>query len=220
MEKSEIAILIPVYNEEKTILKIVQNVKSFATPVVIDDGSSDNSQNIIKKNVNFYVLNKKNSGYDNALNLGYNYIKKKTSFKYLITFDADGQHKIKDLKKMIYFLKRGYDVVCSKRIKVARISEKIFSFFFKIKFGFKDPLCGMKGYRISKFKKKKKYSIFNTCGTEFLIYATFKKFKIKSFYIEANERIDKPRFGNILFSNLKILKSLIIIFLKQNEIKS
>jgi len=78
----------------------------------------------------------------------------------------------------------------------------------------------MKGYKISKFKKKKKYSIFNTCGTEFLIYATFKNFKIKSFYIEADERIDEPRFGNILFSNLKILKSLIIIFIKQNEIKS
>jgi glycosyltransferase involved in cell wall biosynthesis len=220
LEKSEIAVLIPVYNEEKTILKIIQKVKSFATPVIIDDGSNDDSQNIIKKNVNFYVLNKKNRGYEAALNLGYNYIRKKTSFKYLITFDADGQHKIKDLKRIIYYLKRDYDVVCSKRIKMARISEKIFSFFFDIKFGFKDPLCGMKGYKISKFKKKKKYSIFNTCGTEFLIYATFKNFKIKSFYIEADERIDEPRFGNILFSNLKILKSLIIIFIKQNEIKS
>ena len=130
MEKSEIAVLIPVYNEEKTILKIIQNVKNYATPVVIDDGSSDNSQNIIKKNVNYYILNKTNKGYEAALNIGYNYIKKKTTFKYLITFDADGQHKIKDLKKIIYFLKRGYDVVCSKRVKMARISEKIFSFFF------------------------------------------------------------------------------------------
>jgi len=126
LEKSEIAVLIPVYNEEKTILKIIQKVKSFATPVIIDDGSNDDSQNIIKKNVNFYVLNKKNRGYEAALNLGYNYIRKKTSFKYLITFDADGQHKIKDLKRIIYYLKRDYDVVCSKRIMMARISEKIF----------------------------------------------------------------------------------------------
>lgn len=220
MEKSEIAVLIPVYNEEKTILKIIQKVKNIAIPVIIDDGSNDNSQEIIKKNSKYYQLKKNNRGYEATLNSGYDYIKNKKNFKYFITFDADGQHKIKDLKKIIFYLKKNYDVVYSSRINMTRVSEKIFSFFFNVVFGFKDPLCGMKGYKILRFKKKNKYSIFNTCGTEFLIYAIFKNFKIKSFKIKVNKRIDRPRFGNILLSNFKILKALIIIFLRINEIKS
>ena len=220
MEKSEIAVLIPVYNEEKTLYKIIFNVKKFATPVIVDDGSSDRSQNIIKQNSINYILNKKNKGYEAALNSGYKYIKQKKTFKYLITFDADGQHKIKDLKKIIYFLGKNYDVVYSNRINMARISEKIFSFFFQLKFGFKDPLCGMKGYKMSKFNKKNKFSLFKTCGTELLLYAVLKKYKIKTVKIKVNQRRDKPRFGNLLVSNLKILRALIIIFQKKNEIKS
>ncbi len=216
MEKSQIAVLIPVYNECKTIKKIIVEVNKIATTVVVDDGSSDGSDLIIKKEAKFYILNKKNRGYDYSLNLGFNYIKKK--FKFLITFDADGQHKIKDLKKVIYYLKNGYDVICCERNKLQRFSEKIFSFWLRLFFKSKDPLCGLKGYNISKFKKKRKFSKFKTFGTEFLIFALYRNFNIKFLKIITNKRKDNSRFGNLVNSNFLVFKSLFLIIIKKNKI--
>ena len=62
MEKSQIAVLIPVYNECKTIKKIIIEVNKIATAVVIDDGSNDGSDLIVKKEAKLYMLNKKNKG--------------------------------------------------------------------------------------------------------------------------------------------------------------
>jgi glycosyltransferase involved in cell wall biosynthesis len=216
LEKSQIAVLIPVYNECKTIKKIIIEVNKIATAIVIDDGSNDGSDLIVKKEAKLYMLNKKNKGYDYSLNLGFNYVKKK--FKFLITFDADGQHKIKDLKKVIYYLKKGYDIVCCERKKLQRFSEIIFSFWFRLFFDSKDPLCGLKGYSILRFKKKRKFSKFKTFGTEFLIFAICRNLRIKFVEIKTNKRKDNSRFGNFIYSNFLILKSLVIIIIKKSKI--
>ena len=49
MERSEIAILIPCFNEEKTISKIITEVNKYGVPIVINDKSTDKTLTIIKQ---------------------------------------------------------------------------------------------------------------------------------------------------------------------------
>lgn len=212
MEKSQIAVLIPVYNELNTIKKIIKEINSIATPVVIDDGSTDGSNLVIRSIARHYLVNKINKGYEYSLNRGFKYIKKK--FRYMITFDADGQHKISDLKKVIFYLNKNYDIVICQRKILQRFSEKIFSFFFNLLFKCRDPLCGLKGYNLIKFKKKN-FSNSKTCGVEFLIYALNKNLKKKYLQIYTNKRKDSSRYGNFLKGNFLIIKSFFLIILKK-----
>ena len=91
---------------------------------MINDGSTDNTLEIAKKYPIKIINNEKNYGYDKSLNIGFNY--SKTKFKFLVTFDADGQHSANDLKKIISKLDEGYDIIYGSRDKVNRLSEKDF----------------------------------------------------------------------------------------------
>ena len=48
LERSEIAILIPCFNEEKTISKIITEVNKYGVPIVINDKSTDKTLTIYK----------------------------------------------------------------------------------------------------------------------------------------------------------------------------
>ena len=75
MERSEIAIIIPAYNEASTIENIIHNVNKFGTIVLINDGSTDDTLALAKKHNIIIINNEKNFGYDESLNIGFNYSK-------------------------------------------------------------------------------------------------------------------------------------------------
>ena len=57
MQKHEIVILIPCFNEEKTIIKICKKAKKFGKILIIDDKSTDKSAILLRKEkINFYFL--------------------------------------------------------------------------------------------------------------------------------------------------------------------
>ena len=66
-----LSIIIPVYNEENTIIQVLEKIKNNSSNlfkyevIVIDDGSSDNSKNLLEKNKNLYeklIVNQTNMG--------------------------------------------------------------------------------------------------------------------------------------------------------------
>ena len=77
MERSEVAIIIPAYNEGHTIGKVVNKLKKFGNVLVIDDASTDQTFKIAKNNGAKVIKNKHNLGYDSSINVGFNEIKKK-----------------------------------------------------------------------------------------------------------------------------------------------
>ena len=109
-EKS-VTIIIPAYNEEKTIEKTIKSALSLDYPkekleiIVVDDGSKDNTYSIAKKFTSLKfpivkIFTKQNGGKGTALNLGI----KNSSGEIIITMDADTYVKPDALKKMIgYF---------------------------------------------------------------------------------------------------------------------
>ena len=96
----KITVGIPAYNEEKNIASIIIKLKDIAdTIIVCNDGSSDSTSEIAKKLGAIVIDHPKNLGYG----AGINSILKKSkelNSEILVTFDADGQHRIEDIKKV------------------------------------------------------------------------------------------------------------------------
>jgi glycosyltransferase involved in cell wall biosynthesis len=218
LERSQIAILIPVYNEQKTIINVVNQVRKYGTPIVIDDASTDNSKRVIKYNKIIYFGNKKNLGYDKTLNIGFSKAKS-LKFKYVITFDGDGQHYTKDLRRVIFYLNRNYDLVIGQRSKFQRFSELMFSKFSIFYYNIKDPLTGLKGYNIKVYNSLGYFDKNQSTGTKLLFHAAQKKFKIKKINININQRVGVPRFGNVVKSNLYIIRSIILALIDYYKFK-
>ena len=115
MGRSRVAILICSYNEGKTVKKIVHQAMKIGQVFLIDDCSNDNTQNDLKNLKINYYRNNKNLGYEKSLNKGFGIILRK-KFKILITMDADGQHKIIDVNKVIKKIGK-FDIVVGSRKK-------------------------------------------------------------------------------------------------------
>lgn len=210
LEKNKVIILIPSHNEIKTLEKICLEIKKLRLKfLVIDDASNDGTLLWLKKKKINYIKNKKNIGYESSIIAGINYIIKNFDSKYLITFDADGEHQTKDLIRVIKCLKhKKVDMVIGNRDKFNRLSEHILSFLFFIKFDVKDPLSGFKAYSVKKLKKIKNKINAKFYLVDIITLFKAKNFFIKNIHIKTKRRTDKSRVGNIFFTNIKILSLL------------
>lgn len=94
--------IIPVYNEGQVIVRVIRDVlKQFDNVVCVNDGSSDNSAAEIAT-TDAYLLNHPiNMGQGAALQTGIEFARLLPGIKYFVTFDADGQHRIEDVQKML-----------------------------------------------------------------------------------------------------------------------
>ena len=110
-------VIIPLYNEEKVIGDVVGQVRSaFEQVVCVDDGSSDHSADVAAKAGARVVRHPLNLGQGAALQTGFEYALSDPTMKYVLTFDADGQHQIADAVGMVKRLRAGEaDVVFGSR---------------------------------------------------------------------------------------------------------
>ena len=100
MERSDLAIIIPAFNEEDTISKIVKESLKFGDVIVINDGSTDKTKLIANNSGAIVLDNAKVQGYDKTINRGFDYAFKK-EYLYVVTLDADGQHDPKYIPYLI-----------------------------------------------------------------------------------------------------------------------
>ena len=114
MGQNKVNILVPAFNEASNLKILLPKLRKIAKILIVNDGSTDNTIQIIKNNKCEFINIKKNSGYENAILSGLKYIRKK-KYDYVITFDADGQHKVKDLKRAVKQVgKSKYDLYLTK----------------------------------------------------------------------------------------------------------
>ena len=98
MEKKEVLIIIPAYNEgnniRRTLTQLEQlNMKDCVDILVVNDASTD-STNWIVKEMNYPMLSQLfNMGYGCALQTGYKYAVRR-GYQYVIQMDGDGQHDV------------------------------------------------------------------------------------------------------------------------------
>ena len=97
----KITVGLPAYNEEKKIAKIIVYLKKIADQIIVCDDGSDDSTSMIAKSLGAIVINHpKNLGYGSAIKSIF--LKaKEIDADVLVTIDADGQHKIEDVEKVV-----------------------------------------------------------------------------------------------------------------------
>ena len=211
MERHQIGIIIPAYNEAATIGSVVIDASKLGVAIVVDDGSSDGTGYLAKEAGAFVVRHNVNLGYDQTLNSGFIYANK-SGYEYVVTMDADGQHDPNILNKFVQALNKGSDVVIGVRDHFQRFSEHLFSWVAFFKWGMRDPLCGMKAYRMSVFRELGHFDSYDSIGTELAIYAAKSGKEITQLEVKTRRRNDASRFGWRFSANKKILQSLWVGF--------
>lgn len=210
MERSHLktAIIIPAFNEQMTIQKVVNSVKFAGSVIVVDDCSTDNTSKMAIEAGAIVVKHNINKGYDSALESGFAKANE-LNVDFAITLDADGQHPSELLNAMINLFEQNQSLVLGVRDKLPRFSEKLFAFYTKKKFGVKDPCCGLKGYSMKFYQQHGCFTRYPSIGTDLMFSALHSGAKAEQINFKVKERLDKPRFGSVLTSNLKILNALI-----------
>ena len=164
MKNKKILLIIPAYNEEKAILNTVNTIldynKKYKTNydyIVINDGSKDNTEEILINNKIKHIRLVQNLGIGGAVQTGYKYAKL-NDYDIAIQYDGDGQHDVnyvKDIVKPIIeekanmvigsrFIDNSLDGFKSSGVR--RLGIKLISAFIKI-FTFKkvyDPTSGFR----------------------------------------------------------------------------
>ncbi len=179
----ELLIIIPAYNEGKNIGAFIEKLKSakiddMADILVINDGSIDDTEDVVKS-YGIDILNKPlNMGYGSTLQLGYKY-GEKHNYEYIIQIDADGQHDVSNISVIYDALTENYkdiidpDIVIGSRflykeneMKVSLIKRFAIRFFKTIIRIFTgeaitDPTSGLQGLNRKAFSHYALYGNFD-----------------------------------------------------------
>ena len=189
-----LSIILPVYNEARTILKLIQSLpihKSIEI-IIVDDHSTDNSLEEINK-ANYkgkihIIEHKVNSGYGAALLTGIRYSKGKV----FITMDSDGQHQASDLHNLVkpifdgqadITIGSGYKGTYNYKLPLStRIGEAVLEVIIRIFFGQKVK-NNQGGFRAFHRKTIKMFEDTRFHGyaftTELILSAALHEYKIK-----------------------------------------
>ena len=97
----KIIVGIPAFNEEKNIAPIITKLTNIADKIIVcDDGSTDLTSKISEKLGALVIKHEKNMGYGAAIRSIF--LKAKDlNAEILVTFDADGQHRVQDIQNVI-----------------------------------------------------------------------------------------------------------------------
>ena len=108
----KITVGIPAYNEEKNIAKIISRIKDVTQSIIVcDDHSTDDTNKIAKSMGVDVITHSRNMGYGSAIKSIFAKAKEIDS-DILVTMDADGQHRIEDLKKILEPVLSGTVDIC------------------------------------------------------------------------------------------------------------
>lgn len=114
---SAVWVVIPAFNEAAVIGEVIADVRSvFDNVVCVDDGSTDDTGEIARRAGAHLVRHPINLGQGAAIQTGVEYARRQPGAQVFATFDADGQHRVKDLAAMVNRLRVGdVDVVIGTR---------------------------------------------------------------------------------------------------------
>ena len=122
---NKISVIVPVFNASKTIKKCIESILNQTSPVfeivLVNDGSTDNSEQVIKKykekydNIKYY--SKENSGVANTRNYG---IEKATG-NYILFIDSDDYIEQDLIEKCSKYIEQGIELI---KFKLKRVNEK------------------------------------------------------------------------------------------------
>jgi glycosyltransferase involved in cell wall biosynthesis len=233
MKKNLCAILC--YNNKKTILRIIEEQKKLKKDfdvIFINDGSSDNTIEILQSLKSKVINHKKNLGYGQAVKSAFKYARKKR-YNFLAIFPADNQRYTDDLIKMKKIIEKySFDLILGSKFEILKkipLHRKLGNLFFSLtakifwNCRIKDVLSGFKIYKINSF-----YKYINLLPNDYSFdivlsqIVSFKKMKFKELSVKCRynqnttsmENFYKFNKKNIIFIAIMMLLNIIKFFFK------
>lgn len=221
----KVCIIIPTYNNHKTLKRVIDGVLNYTNQVVIvDDGSTDQTANILKEypNLNQIHFSKNRGkgaalrkGFKKALSLGYNYA---------ITIDSDGQHYPDDIPVFINALKTDKHTlyIGSRNMthdsipKGSSFGNKFSNFWFNTETGIKltDTQSGFRMYPLNLISDIKFYTTKFEFEIEVIVKAAWRGVQVKNLPIKVlydeKERISHFRPYKD-FARISILNTWLVL---------
>ncbi|MFQ5952804.1 MAG: glycosyltransferase family 2 protein [Candidatus Omnitrophota bacterium] len=184
-------VIIPSYNEARTIGKIVKDIVNMGLGVlVVDDGSRDHTEREALDNGAMVIRHTENLGKGVSVREGIEYVLDKTNYKWFIMMDGDGQHDPGDIPAFIEATRNGdVDIVIGNRMMQTKTMPSSRYWTNKFTSWVLSRICGQKipdsqcGYRLIRVDAMKmleltsdKYDI----ESEIIVEAAEDSLKIKS----------------------------------------
>ncbi|NLI92060.1 MAG: glycosyltransferase family 2 protein [Peptococcaceae bacterium] len=232
MNKAEGLIIIPAYNEENNIFQVIQGIREYSQGldiIVINDGSEDGTGGIASGMGEQVINHFFNIGYGGALQTGYKYALAR-EYKYVIQFDADGQHDPRVISTIRECLESGScDIVIGSRfledIRDAGLFKGAAIRFFRLLIKFftgeriTDPTSGLQGLNREVFEHFSKMGMFpeDYPDADTLIYAIKKGYRVLEVPAKNIKRLSgKSMHKGIkcVYYVLKMIVSILVVVLR------
>lgn len=219
--KKRLFIVIPAYNEEKTIGKVIEDLHKagYHSVIVVDDGSKDKTA-LVAEQTNVIVLKHAvNLGKGAAAKTGCDFALKQGA-QILVLIDADGQHEAKDVPRFLKALK-GKDVVFGYRDYgrampfVYRIGNRLINFATKKLYGIdlRDTQCGFRAMAAKAYQRIRWDA--NDYAMETEMIANAGKHKLKYSEIPIKTIYSDKYKGTTIIDGARIIFNIILWRLKK-----
>jgi len=182
--------VIPAFNEEKTVRRVVEQVKQHVgCVVVVDDKSTDSTESEIRLAGGVYYYNFGKRGAGSSIIQGINIALSIKAVDAIVLLDADGQHDTNDIPAMLSLLK-DFDMVVTSRFMDNAAFTKMptyrkfgiwmitFAYNFGAKFKVRDSQCGLRAFRANVLRDMNLQENGFGYSTEMLVKARAKGYKI------------------------------------------
>ena len=186
----KIIVGIPAFNEEKNIAKIITRLNKITDYIVVcNDGSTDLTSEIAQKMGAVVINHKKNLGYGGAIRSIF-LKSREMDGDILVTFDADGQHRIEDIEHVINpIINNQADLVIGSRFlddsekevpQYRKVGIKVITKITNVSLNQKltDSQSGFRAYSKKVLNELSPSELGMGISTEILIKASSKNFKI------------------------------------------
>lgn len=204
-----IAIIIPTYNNGKTIGRVVDDVWQYCHDIfVVNDGCTDNTQEELAARPFIKVItHEQNMGKGVGLRNGLN-AAREAGFRYAITIDSDGQHFAYDIPTFVEEIEKTPDalLVGARNLTADNMpgkntfANKFSNFWFKLETGIKmdDTQSGYRLYPLKKIGNMKHYTAKYEFELEILVFSAWNGVSVRNipihvYYPPEGERVSHFR---------------------------
>ena len=236
-ERLKVCILVPTYNNAKTLENLLNDLKVFdAYIIVVNDGSTDDTENILLKFAGIHSVSySPNRGKGYALRQGFR-VAVEQGFDYAISIDSDGQHFARDIPAFLSAIENnpGSLIIGARNMDQHSVpakssfGHKFSNFWYRVETGIElpDTQSGFRLYPVARLQSMSFITRRFEFEIEVIVRAAWKGIPVISvpvsvYYASPEERISHFR-PFIDFTRISILNTLLVfisfIYIKPRDL--